>query len=32
MSIVPLLELNNVVAGYGKKEIINKISIIVRMR
>lgn len=29
MSIVPLLELNNVVAGYGKKEIINKISLIV---
>jgi branched-chain amino acid transport system ATP-binding protein len=27
MSNVPILELNNVVAGYGKKEIINKISI-----
>jgi branched-chain amino acid transport system ATP-binding protein len=27
MSIIPLLELNNVVAGYGKKDIINKISI-----
>lgn len=27
MNIVPLLELNNVVAGYGKKDIINKISI-----
>lgn len=27
MSNVPILELNNIVAGYGKKEIINKISI-----
>jgi len=27
MSTIPLLELNNVVAGYGKKDIINKISI-----
>ena len=27
MSAIPLLELNNVVAGYGKKDIINKISI-----
>lgn len=27
MSNVPILELNNIVAGYGKKDIINKISI-----
>lgn len=27
MSNVPILELNNIVAGYGKKEILNKISI-----
>jgi len=27
MSNVPILELNNIVAGYGKKEIINKVSI-----